>query len=383
MSLLQKTLLVLLAPASPGNTTAMRVSAAVSGFAIVQASWASNFAQTGRTVELDGIAYYVPASPVGKLPSSPGPSGASELTPLTVVTTNSSSCSSADLSSILGSYSASDDVFSAGFLESIYLQYPPTTGVSYNSTQPSFSNGSGFSSYVFSNLGSKLPPLPSGPYFSSPDGSVYEAWRLYSDFAGAFTEPLITNPDGSYSVLPAGTAGQSLAVAVPSRLYFTPSASKPLAGVRLGIKDIYDIAGIKTSNGNRAWYHLYAAATEHATPVKRLIDAGAVIVGKMKTSQFANGEEATADWVDYHSPFNPRGDGYQDPSSSSSGPGAGSASYPWLDLTIGQVDIFLSSVIGFADCYTEVTLAAPSVSLPRSAALQASSRPTARFPVSA
>jgi len=56
----------------------------------------------------------------------------------------------------------------------------------------------------------------------------------------------------------------------------------------------------------------------------------------MKTSQFANGETATADWVDYHSPFNPRGDGYQDPSSSSSGPGAGEGSYPWLDLSLGS-----------------------------------------------
>ena len=56
----------------------------------------------------------------------------------------------------------------------------------------------------------------------------------------------------------------------------------------------------------------------------------------MKTSQFANGELATADWVDYHSPFNPRGDGYQDPSSSSSGPGAGEGSYPWLDLALGS-----------------------------------------------
>lgn len=70
--------------------------------------------------------------------------------------------------------------------------------------------------------------------------------------------------------------------------------------------------------------------------MQRLVDAGAVIVGKMKTSQFANGETATADWVDYHSPFNPRGDGYQDPSSSSSGPGAGEGSYPWLDLSLGS-----------------------------------------------
>ena len=70
--------------------------------------------------------------------------------------------------------------------------------------------------------------------------------------------------------------------------------------------------------------------------VQRLIDAGAILVGKMKTSQFANGETATADWVDYHEPFNPRGDGYQDTSSSSAGAGSGIGSYPWLDLALGS-----------------------------------------------
>lgn len=34
--------------------------------------------------------------------------------------------------------------------------------------------------------------------------------------------------------------------------------------------------------------------------------------------------------------FNPRGDGYNDASSSSTGPGAGEASYPWLDIVIGS-----------------------------------------------
>ena len=104
----------------------------------------------------------------------------------------------------------------------------------------------------------------------------------------------------------------------------------------MGIKDIFDVAGVKTSDGNRAWYSFYPPAKANALAVQRLIDAGAIIVGKMKTSQFANGEMATADWVDYHSPFNPRGDGYQDPASSSSGPGVGEGSYPWLDLSLGS-----------------------------------------------
>ncbi len=141
----------------------------------------------------------------------------------------------------------------------------------------------------------------------------------------------------SYAPLPASIAGiDSPTVGVPSRLYYTKTADKPLAGVRLGVKDIYDVAGVKTSDGNRAYYGLYPPRTINALAIQKLIDAGAIVVGKMKTSQFANGETATADWVDYHSPFNPRGDGYQDPSSSSSGPGAGEGSYPWLDLTIGS-----------------------------------------------
>ena len=171
----------------------------------------------------------------------------------------------------------------------------------------------------------------------STSGAVYQPYRLYTDFAGAFTQPLIPNSDGTFAALPAAVPGiQSPAVAVPSRLYYTKTASKPLAGVRLGVKDIYDIAGVRTSDGNRARYALYPPANETAVPVQRLIDAGAVVIGKMKTSQFANGELATADWVDYHSPFNPRGDGYQDPSSSSSGPGAGEGSYPWLDIALGS-----------------------------------------------
>lgn len=181
-----------------------------------------------------------------------------------------------------------------------------------------------------------IESLNPGPYFLTAAGQVYEAWRFYSDTNGAFTESAIANGDGSYSVLPAGIVGQKHAIAVPSRLYYEKTDEKPLAGVRIGIKDIYDIKGLRTSNGNRAWYWLYPPANATATPVQNLIDAGAVIVGKMITSQFANGEVATADWVDYHSPFNPRADGYQDTASSSAGGGAGAAAYAWLDVTLGS-----------------------------------------------
>lgn len=296
--------------------------------------WASKLTPTGQTVKLDDTSYYLPSKVVTTLAVEGLKQLATTsggLAPLMIVTTNESSYSVRDHSITISLYQSADDVFAPGFAENVYIQHTTYRLRGYQSHSAINSTVTFVSSYV--PINGTIPP---GPYFISSSGQVYEAWRLYSDFAGAFSETVLSSSDGQFDVLAAGAAGQSLAVAVPSRLYFTKSVDKPLAGVRLGVKDIYDVKGVKTSNGNRAWYHLYPPATENATPVQRLIDAGAIVVGKMKTSQFANGEEATADWVDYHSPFNPRGDGYQDPSSSSSGPGAGAASYPWLDLTLGS-----------------------------------------------
>ena len=100
----------------------------------------------------------------------------------------------------------------------------------------------------------KFTTIPPRSYFVTPSGAVHRAYRLYSDFEGVFSETVLSSPEGVFSVLLAGTVGQLLAVAVPSRLYFTETIKKPLAGVRLGVKDIYDITGSRTSNGNHAWY---------------------------------------------------------------------------------------------------------------------------------
>jgi Asp-tRNA(Asn)/Glu-tRNA(Gln) amidotransferase A subunit family amidase len=40
---------------------------------------------------------------------------------------------------------------------------------------------------------------------------------------------------------------------------------------------------------NRAWESLYPPATANSAPVQRVIDAGGIIVGKTRLSQFANG----------------------------------------------------------------------------------------------
>ncbi|KAF2654919.1 glutamyl-tRNA amidotransferase [Lophiostoma macrostomum CBS 122681] len=286
---------------------------------------------TGYTVSLTDISYFIPPKPVGKISIpeslsdkfSNGP-----FVPLTVFTPGTTTFTAADISTLTAQYLAADDVFQEGFLEVIYVE----GAASGASTEVTVGN---ISSTVITS-GVTEGSLNPGPYFINAAGDIFEAWRLYSDTNGAFTESAMSNGDGSYSVLPAGILGQKLAIAVPSRLYFTKTDTKPLAGLRFGIKDIYDVKGLRRSNGNRAWYWLYPPANATATPVQNLIDAGAVIVGKMITSQFANGETATADWVDYHESFNPRGDGYQDTSSSSAGGGAGTAAYGWLDVSLGS-----------------------------------------------
>ncbi|KAH9827402.1 Amidase [Teratosphaeria destructans] len=289
-------------------------------------------ARVDRTdVELDGVPYYLPAKTITTIAPPPDKAvSAGGLAPLAIVVADDKS----DVSGILSQWTGIDDVFTKAFTETVYIQ---STGGGQTGSQHGGwdTDGPDGSKAVYrSSVSNASAAIPPGPYFISSTGAIYEAWRLYTDYAGAFTETLIPADHGSYDVLPANIPGGNLAVAVPSRLYFTKTTDKPLAGVRLGVKDIFDVAGVRTSNGNRAWYHLYPPATAHALPVQRLVDAGAIIVGKMKTSMFANGEAATADWIDYHSAFNPRGDGYQDSGSSSSGPAAGAASYDWLDLTI-------------------------------------------------
>ena len=64
--------------------------------------------------------------------------------------------------------------------------------------------------------------------------------------------------------------------------------------------------GLRTSGGSRAYHDLYPARNTTAPAIQRLVDLGAVFVGKMGTVQFANGDNPAADWVDFHCPFNPR-----------------------------------------------------------------------------
>lgn len=80
-------------------------------------------------------------------------------------------------------------------------------------------------------------------------------------------------------------ADEALAVARQQRE--TRSESGPLAGIPIAVKDIYDVAGYRTGNGSLgAPEHL---APEDSEAVRRLKTAGAIILGKTTTHEYAYG----------------------------------------------------------------------------------------------
>jgi len=82
--------------------------------------------------------------------------------------------------------------------------------------------------------------------------------------------------------------GRHLAVAVPSRRYHPPNAVKPPNGLRVGIEDKIHLRGARTSGISQAYFDTYPPAESSAPTVQRLIDLGAVIVGKTGLPQFVS-----------------------------------------------------------------------------------------------
>jgi aspartyl-tRNA(Asn)/glutamyl-tRNA(Gln) amidotransferase subunit A len=76
----------------------------------------------------------------------------------------------------------------------------------------------------------------------------------------------------------------------------------PLHGVPVGIKDIFHVAGMTTTCGAAPAFHTFA--TEDATAVARLRAAGAIILGKTHTTEFAYFEPGPTrnPWNTAHTP---------------------------------------------------------------------------------
>ncbi|PVH74988.1 amidase signature enzyme [Cadophora sp. DSE1049] len=289
--------------------------------------------QSPRTmiqVTINGILYLVDQRPVAggsvqiqdHVPSQPDTS----LSPATILNVKGTLIDGEWLKAEIGRMDSNDDVFNLGF----------TTLVLFTSGEGSFDITPDGEQYLRS-LGASWSTslvsagqIPSGPYIRTIHMALWShlqsvevvcrpQWRLHTT----------SDPDLKYDPFPFDL------IPVPSRLYFDPpTAEKPLSGLRLAIKDIYDLKGVRTGCSVRDFLCLYPPANESAVSIQKLVNYGAVPIGKTKTTQFASGE-GTMDWVDYQCSFNPRGDRYQATSMSSVGSAAGLASYDWIDSSLG------------------------------------------------
>ncbi|KAM0516399.1 hypothetical protein ACHAPE_005548 [Trichoderma viride] len=223
-----------------------------------------------------------------------------------------------ELQAILDDFETKDDVWSRDFIETIIIQTPEIDR-KLTEDEKSILRGLGASNIRLFPNGMPEAQLPQGPYFLH-----HASLTKPTGYASAYGEQFPS----------------ALTVAVPSRLYYTKSSEKPYTGLRIAIKDIIDLKGPKTGASSRAYTEFYPVKEESREIVKRLIKLGFVIVGKLKTTQFADSEWPTSDWVDYHGPWNPRGDGYLTPSGSSAGSASAVSTYTWLDMgtdTLGSI----------------------------------------------
>ncbi|MFZ0388462.1 MAG: amidase family protein, partial [Solirubrobacteraceae bacterium] len=90
----------------------------------------------------------------------------------------------------------------------------------------------------------------------------------------------------------------------------------PLTGVTVAVKDIVDVAGVTTGAGNPDWLANHGPAERHAAAVQLLLDAGATVIGKSHTDEFAWSLSGTNHH--YGTPRNPAAPG-RVPGGSSSG----------------------------------------------------------------
>ncbi|KAL4923635.1 amidase signature domain-containing protein [Aspergillus undulatus] len=249
----------------------------------------------GRVTVLNGISYYVGDVPVAQLSD--------------VYFSGRDSLPDVDVVPMIADYLSHDDVFHTEFLGAAYLSYPgsasPVLGMDFMKKEllsPLYTSNAS-ETVVKARLTDELPP---GPYFvSTASGNVFKAHRVYEGTQYAFLKPAVSDEDGGYRALSV-TTEQGYPFQIRSSMLFS-------------IKDIFHVNGLRTSGGNGAYYSLYGPRNATGTAIQRLIDLGAVFIGKMGT-------------VDFHCLFNPR----VHPSGSSSGPGAGIGAYDWLDIAIGS-----------------------------------------------
>ncbi|KAI1630071.1 amidotransferase [Exophiala viscosa] len=241
-----------------------------------------------------------------------------DFVPCTAIVWNDATFAPSDLEAACERFAAEDDVWSSSFLSLVLL------------LQPAEVKHSSKSKRIFSIDKSKNR-LTDGPYVvSKSTGHIFPVYKVLPDTHHAFVSGIVQKTASSSILL---ELPASKGIPVPSKLHHSCD-DRPLAGLRFAVKDTIAIKGTKTGYGSQAWHDIAVPEKRTAPAVKLLLDAGATLIGKLKTTEFAEGTDP-CEWIDAVCPYNPRGDGHQKPSSSSTGSAAAAAAYDWLDFTVG------------------------------------------------
>lgn len=131
-----------------------------------------------------------------------------------------------------------------------------------------------------------------------------------------------------------------------------PGADSPLWGVPIALKDVIDVAGVPTTAGSRVLGRENVPGAD-ADVVERLHAAGAVIVGKLNTHEFAYGAMTT-------SPFPGPAHNPWDLDRICGGSSGGSGACAVADLAAGTLGTDTAGSIRIPSCFNGVTGVRPS-----------------------
>ncbi|KAK1637807.1 amidase [Colletotrichum phormii] len=248
--------------------------------------------------------------------------------PLTYISALSSTTTGDELQKVIEDSLVKDDVFVQGFLNNVLVSASGSDEL--DDSVISYLEGQG-SNIIYG--GGDGPSTCGNSTLPLSGRALTKVLRMYIDTYRKFVTGTYES-NGGYKAFTQSEADWGYAmIPVPSRLYSTDD-TRPMAGQRVAVKDIYDLEGIQTTAGSRAYAAVNDVASKTAPALQQIIDLGGVVVGKQKTAQFAS-PQSPWNWNDAFYPRSPRGDTFLSCSGSSSGAGCSIAAYDWLNFAIG------------------------------------------------
>ncbi|KAF9445327.1 amidase signature enzyme [Macrolepiota fuliginosa MF-IS2] len=281
-----------------------------------------------------------------------------KFTAATSIRTSSSPLSRKFLDAQFNAFKELDDVWNERFLETLFVGFEREVNAFFDDSgkdwlleknvrnlyitrgieRPKFKRANDLNIREISDVPPHGPWLIRTPRTNRNAIRAYPVFGLVEDDHEAFTVGAL--PDlvhggwiSTNFTLPSNPGVQY--IPVPTRLSAWSSGTLPFAGLRFAVKDIFNAKGLPTSAGSIAYERTYGKADTTAPSIQRLIDLGATLVGKTRTSQFAHGANPW-EFVDFEYSTNPRGDGYLTAGASSSGSACAIAAYDWIDFTVGS-----------------------------------------------